>query len=57
MTVTHEAETTPSDDRALVASFLIALYIAGPTLGLLGLALPHAEDTNDVGILCVALTS
>jgi hypothetical protein len=49
MTTTRPADTPSQDDRALVASFLIALYVIGPTIGLLGLALPHAADANDVG--------
>jgi diguanylate cyclase (GGDEF)-like protein len=57
MTGRNGADTALANDRGLVTSFLIALYVAGPALGLLSLALPHAPDANDAGILYLALVS
>src|SRR5688572_20489550 len=43
-----------TDDRPRLVRLMVVLFLAGPTFALLGLALPHAEDANDVGILAVA---
>jgi diguanylate cyclase (GGDEF)-like protein/putative nucleotidyltransferase with HDIG domain len=46
-----------ASDRGLLVSVLIALYVAGPTFGMIGVVLPHSAAANDsgiVGILVVA---
>ncbi len=43
-----------ADERRLVTSLLIALFIAGPTLGLAGLLLPHPPDVDELAIICLA---
>ena len=53
-TATREYRTVARDERPLVTSLLVGLFIAGPTLGLLGLALPHAPDVDELGIFCLA---
>jgi two-component system cell cycle response regulator len=50
----REPEAVHTSDRAMLASFLVALFVAGPTLGLIGLALPHAEDAHEVGMVAIA---
>ena len=61
MPQTREPEPTSdigeADDRPMLVRLMIVLFLAGPTFALLGLALPHAEDANDVGILAVAAGS
>ena len=54
---TREPDAVRANDRATLASFLVALFVAGPTLGLLSIALPHAKDAKDVGIIVLAATS
>jgi diguanylate cyclase (GGDEF)-like protein/putative nucleotidyltransferase with HDIG domain len=49
-----DSQTMEASDRGLLVAFLLGLYTAGPTLGLIGLALPHAGETNDVAILALA---
>jgi diguanylate cyclase (GGDEF)-like protein len=48
-----EQEAVPTTDRATLARYLFVLYTVGPIFGLLGLALPHAADANEAGILAV----
>ena len=54
MTRTRDPDGVRMSDRAMLASYLVAMFVVGPTLGLIGLALPHAADADDAGILAVA---
>ncbi len=54
---TPEPDHSDAGERGTLASFLVALFIAGPTIGLIGLALPHAADANDLGIAAIAAGS
>src|SRR5687768_9609239 len=55
MRETREPQAAPEhDDRPMLVRLMVVLYLAGPTFALIGLALPHAEDANDLGILAVA---
>ncbi len=53
MPTPREPEPAPAADRAMLGRYLVVLYAVGPLFGLLGLALPHAADANDAGILAV----
>ena len=54
MASTHESDAGATGDRAMVASYLIVMFVAGPTLGLIGLALPHAPDANDAALIALS---
>ncbi len=54
MQTREQDAAAPDDDRTIVVRLMIGLFLAGPTFALLGLALPHAADANDLGILAVA---
>ena len=43
----------PEADRAMLGRYLLVLFCVGPLFGLLGMALPHAADANEAGILAV----
>ncbi len=51
MTDTHEPDTASTGDRAMLASYLITMFVAGPTLGLISIVLPHAPDANNAGLI------
>jgi diguanylate cyclase (GGDEF)-like protein len=53
MAARRDPEPVPTDDRATLARYLFVLYLVGPTLGLLGLVLPHAADANNTGVLAL----
>ena len=55
MTERGEPEAVGTRERSMLAAFLIAMFVAGPTLGFIGLALPHAADANDLGLASLAL--
>ena len=52
-----EAPQAGSFEARMRVRVLASLYTAGATLVLLTLALPHAEDTVEVGLLAVALNA
>src|SRR5215213_5890933 len=54
MTPAREIGLDSRDERATVVRYLVVLYSVGPVFALLGLALPHAADTKDWGILAIA---
>ncbi len=49
----EQPEPAATADRAMLGRYLVVLFAVGPLFGLLGLALPHAADANDAGILAV----
>ncbi len=54
MTRSRDPEAVPASERGMLASYLVALYVVGPTLGLVGIALPHAPDAHSDGIVALA---
>jgi diguanylate cyclase (GGDEF)-like protein len=50
---TPESDSVAANDRASLGGLIAALFVIGPTFALLGLALPHAPDANDAGLLAV----
>jgi diguanylate cyclase (GGDEF)-like protein len=59
MTGNHGTAGSPApiDDRPPAVSYLIALFVAGPTLALVTLALPHALDANTAGVAAAGLAA
>ena len=51
---TRERDVVVTGETNMLVTFLIALFVIGPTIGIISLTLPHAEDANDLGILMVA---
>jgi diguanylate cyclase (GGDEF)-like protein/putative nucleotidyltransferase with HDIG domain len=51
--VTRERDAVVNGEMNLLVTFLMALFVIGPTLGLISLTLPHAGDANDLGIIAV----
>ena len=43
----------PAQDRALIARSLSFLFLAGATVSLIWLLLPHAESTDDLGVIAM----
>jgi diguanylate cyclase (GGDEF)-like protein len=56
MANTHESDAISAGDRAMLGKYLITMFVAGPTLGLIGLALPHAPDADTLALAVVACT-
>ena len=57
MTERGEPETAGTRERGMLAAFVIAMFVAGPTLGFIGLALPHSAAANDLGLASLALAA
>ena len=57
MTERGEREAAGPRERGMLAAFVIAMFVAGPTLGFIGLALPHSAAANDLGLASLALAA
>jgi diguanylate cyclase (GGDEF)-like protein/putative nucleotidyltransferase with HDIG domain len=54
---TREREGVANGEMNMLVTFLLALFVIGPTIGVISLTLPHAEDANDVGLIVVVAVS
>src|SRR5262245_28535908 len=54
---TREREGVVNGEMNMLVTFLLALFVIGPTIGVISLTLPHAEDANDLGLIAVVAVS
>ena len=54
---TREREGVVNGEMNMLVTFLLALFVIGPTIGVISLTLPHAEDANDLGLIGVVVAS
>ena len=54
---TREREGVMNGEMNMLVTFLLALFVIGPTIGVISLTLPHAEDANDLGLIGVVVAS